>query len=330
MGDNHYETFQYGVGDTISIQSHNPPSPLSKKEIARRAASATWDQSLSPTELSLQNPPLPGSNGDGYAVIKLIDPVRVGYGKRSQIFVIKALNTSNLPHVPTDQDLVAKIYDPLSCEFDFDDEDPFLGVDYDYTHECGAYMHLSDLQGAVIPKFFGSFTLKIAVGDRFRLIRLILIEKINGISMDRLNPESFTTEQRQTILKEIVDAESLLYERDVWHEDLYPRNVIIECSGKAVVRVTVVDLGKSVIGRSRNPLDRDEEQRYLPGVFISPLLRWNVYFRRQMFFEDWINWAWQEWLEDEYKRTESTITEEQRELWRVYDWMKECPPHPSD
>ncbi|KAB8255790.1 hypothetical protein BDV32DRAFT_161606 [Aspergillus pseudonomiae] len=208
------------------------------------------------------------------------------------------MNSSN-SCPPTDQDMVAKIYDPFYHDFD---EDSFLGADYDYTHECAAYTHLSDLQGSVIPRFFGSYTLK---------------------NKDRLDPENFSKEERQDIMKQIVDGESSLYTKNVCHEDLRPQNVVVRRSDSQTLRIVIIDLGKSVIGRSRNPSNSRDESRYLPGVAISPLLRWNVHYDRHAYFRKWIDWPWQEWLEVQYKEDEVTITKEQRELWQIYDWMLE-------
>ncbi|GAB1191418.1 hypothetical protein APSETT444_000590 [Aspergillus pseudonomiae] len=216
--------------------------------------------------------------------------------------------------------MVAKIYDPFYHDFD---EDSFLGADYDYTHECAAYTHLSDLQGSVIPRFFGSYNLKTRIGKHFRLVRLILVERINGLSMDRLDPENFSKEECQDIMKQIVDGESSLYTKNVCHEDLRPQNVVVRRSDSQTLRIVIIDLGKSVIGRSRNPSNSRDESRYLPGVAISPLLRWNVHYDRHAYFRKWIDWPWQEWLEVQYKEDEVTITKEQRELWQIYDWMLE-------
>lgn len=178
----------------------------------------------------------------------------------------------------------------------------------------------------VIPRFFGSYTLTINLGENSRHVRLILIEHIDGLSMDRLNPEMFPREERQEIMKQIINGESSLYTKDVLHEDLCPRNIIIQRN--TTLGVFIIDLGKSVIGRSRNPSNPKEEKRYLPGVAISPLLRWNVVYRRQAYFHEWIDWPWQAWLEAQYKDTEATITAEQREIWAIEDRMLEAKGPP--
>lgn len=239
----------------------------------------------------------------------------------SQVFIVRCMNTHHSLGLPTDQDMIAKFYDPLY--HDRDDANPFRAADYDYSHECASYKRLSELQGSVLPRFFGSYTFRTKIGGHTRQIRLILLERVNGLPMSRLESKIFSTEERQAIMRQIIDGESALYAKDVRHEDLCPRNVLIERSELGRVRTVIIDLGKSVIGRSRNPSNSAEESQWFPGVSISPLLRWNIYYGYPNSFGDWIDWPWQKWLEVQYKETESTITDEQRQRWPVYDWMLE-------
>lgn len=311
----------YCIGAVLIIQSHTPPPPFHKGEIFQQDRP---HRSLSPLELCLQNPLLPGSDCHNFANICLIKGLQTGAHKRSQVFVVRCVDDFHSSGLSTDQDMIAKFYDPLY--HDRDDGNPFRAADYDYSHECASYKRLSELQGSAIPQFFGSYTFKTEIDGHPRQVRLILIERVNGLPMSRLEPKRFSTEERQDIMKQIVEAESALYAKDVFHEDLCPRNILIEWSGLERVRVVIIDFGKSVIGRSRNPSNSEEESQWFPGVPISPLLRWNIYYGYPNSFEDWIDWSWQEWLEFQYKETESAITDEQRQMWPVYDWMLEIGP----
>ncbi|RAK93549.1 hypothetical protein BO79DRAFT_213166 [Aspergillus costaricaensis CBS 115574] len=89
--------------------------------------------------------------------------------------------------------MVAKFYDPLY--HDHDDGNPFRAADYDYSHECASYKRLSELGGSVLPRFIGSYTFKTKIGGSPRQIRLILIERVNGLPMSRLEPNIFSTEK---------------------------------------------------------------------------------------------------------------------------------------
>lgn len=68
-------------------------------------------------------------------------------------------------------------------------------------------------------------------------------------------------------------------------------------------------------------LDAKEEQRFLPGTAISPLFRWDEHFNRPDCFFEWIDWPWKPWLDNQYqyKEMEATITQEQRDLFPVFD-----------
>lgn len=298
--------------------SHTPPPPLHKREIFQQERPR---RSISPLELSLQNSVLPSSDCHNFVNIHLLRGLQTGTHKRSQVFIVRCVDTYHSSGLPTDQDMVAKFYDPLY--HDCDDGNRFRAAGYDYSHECASYKRLSELQGSVLPRFFGSYTFKTKIDGHPRQICLILIERINGLPMSRLEPKIFSKEERQDIMRQIIDGESALYAKDVRHEDLCPRNILIERSELGRVRAVIIDLGKSVIGRSRNPSNSAEESQWFPGVPISPLLRWNIYYGYPNTFEDWIDWPWQKWLEVQYKETESTITDEQRQRWPVYDWMLE-------
>ncbi|PGH28953.1 hypothetical protein GX50_08299 [[Emmonsia] crescens] len=109
-------------------------------------------------------------------------------------------------------------------------------------------------------------------------------------------------------MKAVVDAESLLY-----------INNRSKDSG-------IVDFGKSSVGRTPFP---EEEERYLPGVEISPLLRWNQAWGFWHAFDEWIDWDWQAWLEDTYAGTRSSITDHMRSIWLPSIVTEPPPPLPN-
>jgi hypothetical protein len=58
-----------------------------------------------------------------------------------------------------------------------------------------------------IPKYYGSYSLEITVIDKSRFVRLILIQKIEGTAMNKLNPQDSSFHLRQAIMKGILDVE---------------------------------------------------------------------------------------------------------------------------
>ncbi|KAJ8098149.1 hypothetical protein POJ06DRAFT_145796 [Lipomyces tetrasporus] len=169
---------------------------------------------------------------------------------------------------------------------------------------AAAYKALSVLQGSTIPIYYGSYSLELPAEGTVRSVRLILMEFVPGTSMQQLNPSDFSQLERQVIMNAVIDAESLVYTHNVRHSDIHPRNILVLSTATTTYdrRVVVVDFGKADVGRSPCPIDPEEEARYLPGVPISPLLRWNVawWHHVQTYFRKWIDWDWQPWLEDNY------------------------------
>lgn len=136
-------------------------------------------------------------------------------------------------------------------------------------------------------------------------------------------------------MREVVDFESDLYARDIRHCDIHPRNVIIitadstqqtpdgnnnnniDTQRKLMSSIKFIDFGDAEFGRVEMYPEPDPEllAQFLPGVYISPLLRWHEAHQRTDGFEAWIDWDWQPWLETEWAYTAREITEEMRRLW---------------
>ncbi|PGH12371.1 hypothetical protein AJ79_04319 [Helicocarpus griseus UAMH5409] len=165
--------------------------------------------------------------------------------------------------------ITGKKYDPLHSNHEQDDSDPFLVADRAYTHETAAYVKLAELQGGLIPKYYGSFSLSLSTdGAKSRDVRLILLEIVHGTRTMDLDPSKFTQPERQAIMKAVIDAESTIYTHDVAHGDIHPRNVIfafLPPFGQAR-NIVVVDFGISCVNSSGS---RMGEEFPLRGTNIS-------------------------------------------------------------
>lgn len=299
----------------FAVHQHVPPDPtpvtynccLSNKfEMEERRL-------LPPAERCLRHSPLPGKIVSSVVQLEILDLIRVGDGCNAQVFTVKILGTGF--NNGRNKELVAKVYDPLY----FDDEggliDPFRCVDKHYTHEVRAYNMLSELQGGLIPKFYGSYSFDISVhGSGNRAVRLILIEYIPALSMQQVNPGDFSQYTRKHIMKSVVDFESLVYERDILLTDLSPRNVIMlkSPSRDGERSLVFLDFAGALFGRRRDDPVAIESNLFL-GQYISPLLRWDK--SMAMEFNDWIDWEWRPWVEAEYAHTAGSITLEMREVY---------------
>lgn len=324
-------TLPYLWGQQYTIHSHNPPPPTAKR-CALSPSSIYERETKHPLDRCLLHQPLPGSSGRHTVIIRIAEAVRTGDKEPAQLVKVQIQEAKpGTPHgPPTDSILVAKFYDPLYYDHDQDDADPFLCVDRDYSHETAAYSALTKLQGKLIPKYYGSYSLELIVNKiAKRFVRLILIELIPGKSMQQLNPADFSQIERQMIIKLVIDTESLIYTHNVLHGDVFPRNILLPNSDKLSrsERIVLVDFALSSIGRSHFPNIPAEENRFLPGIPISPLLRWNEAYEPQTRFGAWVDWDWQPWLEQHYRWTEASITDEMRSTW-LPSFLTSTPPEP--
>lgn len=321
----------YLTGQKLVLRSYTLPSPT-VGSCALNPITANERESKHPLERCLLHPPLPGSDRRHAVLMEITATIRVGDNQCAQLAAVQVLNVTptTIHGLPTNQTLVAKLYDPLYFDHEQDDADPFLCVDRDYSHETAAYTALSKLQGTVIPKYYGSYSLEIPVdATNKRFVRLILIESIPGTSMQQLDPVGFSQLERQIIMKAVIDAESLIYAHDVQHKDIHPRNIIVlgNFEPSHSRKVVLIDFGKSIVGRSRFPEDPMEERQYLQGIPITPLLRWNEAWwpYLQTSFGAWIDWDWQPWLGYNYASTSASITEKMRSVWLPA--FLNSPPH---
>lgn len=181
-----------------------------------------------------------GSYGDSTVELEIVDDIRAGVGHSAQVLAVKILQapSSLLKRLgnTTTSTLTAKFYDPLYFDHAEDDGDPFHCVDHHYTHEVATYNRLTELQGTIVPIFYGSYSLEIPIDQSSsvgqsstitRSVRLILMEYVHGSSMRELEPEDFSQLERKHIMKLLIDGESAIYTHDIRLGDLSPRNVMV-------------------------------------------------------------------------------------------------------
>jgi len=306
------------------LRAHKP-RPHRGMNIWYSKAGYVERETVHPVERCFAHPPLPGTYKTGSIVFEIQQLLRTGDNHSAQILMGQAIKVDailKLGHIERHQ-IVAKVYDPLYENMDQDDFDPFKGCDRAYIDEVAAYSRLVDLQGKCIPKFYGSYSYEAQVPDydKSRAVRVILLELVPGKPMSELDPTQFSQAQRQHIFRSIVDTETAFYTHNMIHTDIYPRNVMVNNYHlpTSQPRTIILDFEHSYLSRI-NTVDPtgEKEQKLLPGVPISPLLRWHV-VRKTDFIEDdfegWIDWDWQPWLETCYAATRSSITREMIKIW---------------
>ncbi|KKZ60238.1 hypothetical protein EMCG_05048 [[Emmonsia] crescens] len=309
----------YVKGRRFTVCSHNPPPPGLASESRSLTKEANIERrTVPPIQRCILHPPLGGSDGDIMVTFEVAHEIRAGEGHFAQVLAVNILNAS--PSYPKPLQgittAVAKLYDPLYFDHTDFAADPFLITKYHYSRETASYTRLSDLQGTVIPVYYGSYSLELPVDEsssETRTVRLILIEYIPGSSMMQLQPQDFSQLERKQIMKHIIDAESDIYTRNVRLRDLHPRNVMVvqdpNSKENRIKRIVLLDFGMNILTRDYygNP---EAEQKYLPGTYISPLLRWHKVWGTADDFSDsgWVDWDYQPWLRAEYAHTASSVT----------------------
>lgn len=308
--------FPYVPGNEFDVIRHHPP-PAKWFGVGLRYAAAREREEVDVLTRCLRHPPAEGRFSpppqESFR-LRILDNVRAEDGKVAQLVTVRVLSGGDL----CGRDVVAKFYDPLYYDHASDDVNPFLCADRQYAWETASYSRLSSAGVMGIPEYYGSYSLEIPVGDASRFIRLILIQKIHGITMNKLDPKdpSLSQHQRQAIMKGIIDIESEIYKNDIQHFDIHPRNVIVKDPFSSSPEVTIIDFGYVLFGRSLDPEELEEEQAMLPGTYISPRIRWKVRNERHLFvmrFKEWITWNWNAWLQREYKEDE--VTDYMRSQW---------------
>lgn len=252
---------------------------------------------VDPFHRCLLHPPWPGKTEAGVVEFKVVDWVRAGDPNTAQVVVVRILNSTL--DLPTDIDILAKVYDPLYNNHLQPNADIFRYTDLCYRRESAAYKHLADLQGNIIPKYYGSFTLSLpGDGNISRDVRLILLEIVPGQSMDRLDPSSLIQTERQEIMKAVVDSERAVYAHGVINRDIYPRNILLPPDpSDRDCRAIIVDFGISAIISNKRMVHP------LPGntPTAPPFHCLDDYN-----FWEWVDWDWDAWINEEYRDTKGS------------------------
>ncbi|KFX93744.1 hypothetical protein O988_06632 [Pseudogymnoascus sp. VKM F-3808] len=300
----------YTVGSCFQARPHSPKPPNNDNfpGFEYDYDHETEKYTVDPFHRCLLHPPSPGKIESGAMKFKIIDWVQAGDPNDTQVVAVRVL--SSTVELPTDVNILAKIYDPLYFNH-IQDVDIFRYTDFCYRRETAAYKQLDDLQGGVIPKYYGSFTITLShTGETSRDVRLVLLEIVPGPSMDKLDPSSFKQSERQEIMKAVVDSERAVHAHKVVHRDIHPRNILLPLKQQRHDRrAVIVDFGISFV---KSDLD---DKTYLTGLSPPPKL-FNCIDPEDNFWE-WVDWDWDAWINEQYGHIKgSSLTS--REETKIY------------
>lgn len=175
---------------------------------------------------------------------------------------------------------VAKIYDPLYYNFEWDfshqPQDTVWRADSDYSREAAAYEHLQETEtlSSFAPAYHGAWTFSLPIVIReassSRAIRMILIERLDGISIQNMrarnNPDPNETDDafhypedyRLEVLATAMDHYVRMLHSGLEQGDFASRNIVLVnstepsagapvISGLPLPHVVLVDYNTSVV-----------------------------------------------------------------------------------
>ena len=251
-------------------------------------------------------PPLPCKDLGEIAVLEVTHEFNVGdglgRGRGSQVVACLRRDGSSEP-------LVAKIYDPLYYPFADDDfphipNDVVARAEDDFALESAAYARLGldkTLGGNLIPQFYGSWILDVPLKQLKRPVGFILMEHVNGVPLDTLDPKLHTQEERLRVLALAMEAEVQLHFKGVTHDDIAPRNII--CSSRNLLaddlRVRIIDFGfvtvLPLLGRDAPCQSEELPQSPLQWFWNSRPIEMRPWVPDGWGIREWNDWLKERW-----------------------------------
>ena len=308
----------------LDIRAHIPPPPFGRDyenedTIRRPVSGLPADEGNVRLDFALSHPPLETpspvpAKSHVLTVLEKIDrrPERVGCYDGPHL-VRCYLDSDESCHY------VAKIYDGVNYPLSGPGPkgyDCMYRADQDYSREAAAYQNMPlDLQGSIVPRYFGSWTFSVETGVRGlrRCVRMILLEHIDGecmldmilrakgVTQTDLPAELFDTlpinygllppePERLDILASIIEAEIMVFHAGIVHRDTSPRNVLISCSMK---RVILIDFSDSRVYKCYKTGRRILKSWGSDPLPISPIER---YWNTSWFTDEFGGWIPQSWF----------------------------------
>lgn len=253
--------------------------------------------------MSVAPTPLPCEPLGETSNFEVLDGITVGDGPHrgcgSQVVVCKREGHA--------EPLVAKFFDPLYYPF-FDDDFPSIpnnvvsNAEHDFALESAAYIQLDGrLGGRLVPQFHGSWVLDLPLKHVSRSVGFVLMERLGGIPLDKLDPAHYSRDERLRVLALSMEAEVELFHAGVLHYDIAPRNVI--CSGANLqsedLSVKIIDFGLTsvlpLLGAKApcesKPLPESPLESFWNGRQVD-MRQWEPEGMGQPEWEQWLQERW--------------------------------------
>ncbi|CAN6645255.1 hypothetical protein TRVA0_021S00364 [Trichomonascus vanleenenianus] len=305
------ESFPLQLLQDITLRSHSPPNlmesytrlhDLTRVDLTRVGHGRVNlnDFPKSSLDTVREIPPLPGQEGEDKIKIKLLGEIVPPEEDCQRLFMAEITST-HVPQMDGDANgmkVVAELFDPLI----FYGREASVQSDLTYISSVTAYKLLKDLQGKLIPRYYGSYTMKVPVNNNSnhsdRDVRVILREYIEGTGLNKIDPKSFNREERQHLMEKIIEIEQEFDNKGIGIRlDYTPRSVILV--NKTNMQMVIWSLGLAKFGPDLEQ-PTSQEKNIMPGALASPLLKWSNLKLRTSQFDVFVDWDWIEWLKEKY------------------------------
>jgi len=288
----------YITGAAFIARRHEPPTTFEMGYWQQRRRTLPVTDDVSQLDWCLAHPPATGrTHSTEIRCINILETIRIGENHGAQI-------------VLTADGYVAKLYDPLYYPFQnpsYPEEKVNVtdAADKDYIREAAAYSELlgTSLEGSIMPRYYGSWTLDIPVTldaqTHLREVRMIILEHVPGTLMHGVDPATITYEERENIMIKLIEADIELRFAGVRHGDLEPRNVILSLPDSSTtyadpnLRLCIIDYGLCTLSKDRG-LKGPAPQLYNPLHYWTGCESWSQWGWSPG-KEEAIEWMWSTW-----------------------------------
>ena len=316
---NQQRDLPYRIGFTMTADRHVAQEPFGHGYKTKPMSRPKNWKSFSQVEYCLSQDMLGGSTFyDSTMSLDITAIIRTGYDMGAQLVVVN-------------NDLVAKIYDPLCYaginELD-EKQDVFRSAYGDFSREATAYIEIQKSAAiALTPAFHGSWVVTVdtpilqdgEIKIHRRQIPLIILEYLRGNTMMETDPYSLSLELRSAILKQAIDAESMLWMEGISHRDFATRNIIVAGLDNsnpeditAGVHIKIIDFNASIV-RYHPKSDYHSTYETAKSLLItnglsklpSPIMRYHGSMSE--FVDGWVGngrydadvWLWEQYHDDD-------------------------------
>jgi hypothetical protein len=213
----------YVVGAAFIAQHHRPASPtLLPYEFIVAPLPDGLQKSMTQLSLCLESMGREVQMDQSHFPFRLGEALAVTDGRGPQVFRADTM--------------VIKIFDPLYYHTVF----PYSGLrphvvnlaDWHHCNEVAVYAELfRKFGGSCMAQYFGSYTIRIPTympePHTSRAVRVIMMENLGKVSMNKVNPASLASGMSPSIMKRVIETQMLFLYHGVRLVEMSPSNVML-------------------------------------------------------------------------------------------------------